>query len=519
MPFDESAAPDRSVDDVLAALAAELSRESADVTALPAVEAKTARELSLGEFNDLYFRPWREARLAAKTIAESTIETERRHVGRYSAWDREQQPADWPAGVPWNGLPLRYVSAGWLIRFLRDARDDWANATVVSCLTSLRTVLSYARRLGVIEQTPKLGRLKRILGFDDADDPIATVYTDGELARLYAAFDDVIAGQVEAGTFAKGPRQTLGKRAAATARELKTALVVGINAGPRPGDLLRFEFERHVKLDRDPPELVFRARKTRKQHRVPLAPVTVDHLRRLRECQGRGRLFPHLMQPTDKALRDSTAYRRSVAAWRQAMRSIGLDDTKYAKPWHSLRKSCTTRFNAHGIARGLGSVGKLITHGRDSDVASQSYDNPLPTMAKAVATIGWPAAFNAPFRETSAFVASIARVFDDDQPVRSADFEWGVNWFRYRGGDVVRFRNRGNARLLRLLQVLVQARRPLAVVDIRNLVFIDSPEICDKTIHSHLSNLRRLLTTRFDLERWDPIPFRNRGYVLRFPSP
>jgi integrase len=404
LPFD--------ADDAAARRALEgLADEHADeLTPLSPGGARAAARLSLPEYFAVHFTPWRETRLAAGTIKRSSVMCERGHMRQYAAWDSDtdRKPAGWPAGKPWTGLPLEFVTGPWLQRFFLDktngwpaGSDGWSAATVASCWTSLRTVCKHAKDLGAIAKVPSLPRLTKAVraALDEDDDPQIVTCSDAELGALYGAVDRVVDAAVKDRLIRCRSPKKLAATAAAIKRELKTALVLGANCGPRPADLFLLEFERHVRLDRTPAEIVFRAAKTGKQHQIPLADVTVAHLRKLRKAHGQFAkldtyLFPHLTNPASNDPMESDPYRRSVKLLRRLLTAIGLDETAFAKPWHSVaRKSCTTRFNAHGIAHGFGSIGKIITHGRDADVASQSYDNPFPTLCKAVATIGWPAEF------------------------------------------------------------------------------------------------------------------------------
>lgn len=389
-----------SRDELLASLAA----DPAEVVLLPPAQATAAAELTLPDYHARHFRPWRQARLQAGTVKRSSLVTEDGHVRAYAAWDSDpvRQPSGWPAATRWTGMPLKHLSAKWFRQFLHDQVESgiWAPASARSCWTSLRSVLNHARQLGVVARVPSLPKLKETLRDVSADDDEADVlpYSDAELGRLYAAFDGIVAAAVRDGTIRTRSPSKVQAAAKAITRELKTALVLGANCGPRPADLFLLEFERHVKPDGNPPALLFRAAKTGKLHHVPLADATIAHLARLRKAHVQFQkidtfLFPHLTNPRAVDPMRSSPYRRTVQLLRRAITAIGLDEAAYQKPWHSVRKSCTTRFNAHGIAHGLGSVGKLITHGKDADVASQSYDNPLPTILKAVESIDWPAEF------------------------------------------------------------------------------------------------------------------------------
>ena len=336
--------------------------------------AEAAAELTLPDYHARHVAGGRAECAAGKT-AKATADREALAVRCYAEWDRRQRPGEWPAELSWAGVPLKYVMGRWLESFLLESARSLATASVLSTWQSLRVILSDARKRNVIPQTPTIPRLKRSLqeavGEEEDDEQDVLAYTDAELGRIYAAFAD-------------HPHELA----------MQTAQVLGTNAGPRPVDLFLLRFEEHVHLRNAPPLLVFRTRKTGKKHRVPLAAVTVERLARLRN---RGRfqrvdtwLFPDPTSPKARDPERSRSARRRTAALRDALEAAGLDAMLFRTPWHSVCKSCTTRFNAHGIAHGLGSVGRLITHDKDADVSSQSYDITLPTLLKAVETIGWP---------------------------------------------------------------------------------------------------------------------------------
>lgn len=403
------------------ALEALESVERSDPTALPVLSAEDrerAGSLSLLAYYDRYLASWQEARIElgrkAGGIARSSAETLYHHIKAFGRWDLANNPPGWPADVEWPGTPLVRLAGKLAYRiedFLVSAVSEgnagtrgqrpWAVKTAVNCCGDLRWVLARAIEQQVIDRDPlPTGFEDRIGAGGDSDDqqqrpPV--IFTDAELGRLYAILPQIVADSDEVKI--RGNKSTRPLREAIT-RELRTAIVLAANAGPRAADLLQFEFGKHVFLPDDPgsaAKLIYTQRKMRKRHEIRLAAVTLEHLASLRRFHGRlpgmeqdgpSYLFPHLISPEKQKPLHGEPKRRATALLKEAAAAIGLDVEQYQRPWHVLRHSCTTRFNDHAPG-----IGKLITHGPDSDVASKSYDNPLGRIAKAVETIGWPAEF------------------------------------------------------------------------------------------------------------------------------
>jgi len=374
------------------------------ITPLPAGTARRAGEFPLAEFYAAHMRPWRAKLLAAGDYGRSSWQTEQRHVRAWAAWDQAHPPEGWPGSMPWRGMPVGKLSAAWLKAFVEaEAKQGASAGTIRSRLQGLSVVLNHAKKLGVIRTVPRVRQPKRVIGrlVSGDDDQTALAYTDAQLGAIYAAVPEAVARGIESGVIRHRSRKRIGAFGAEIAAQLQAAIVLGANCGPRASDWFVLDFERHVKSARNPPELAFTAGKTQKLHRIPLADVTRRHLDRLRKRRGlflakSAWLFPDLSNPdlpTAKKRKDSRPQRRTVALMRLAMEAAGIDPDLYRTPLHSVRKSCTTRFNLWGVAHRKGPLGNLITHGKDADVASTSYFDTMPTLAEAVASIDWPAEF------------------------------------------------------------------------------------------------------------------------------
>lgn len=388
------------------AIAAVSAHHAAGVPPLERDDAVRAAGLTLPDFYAEYLYPLRKRQVADGSYQPGSWGAERTAINQYAAFDRASPPAGWPPALDWSGMPLRDVSPAWLEAFVeQQAAKGLAAGTINSRLLQLYSVFGYARKMGVCEGTPRIRQQKRTIrrrraasGDEDGEMESAVAYTDGQLADLYRNIDAAVQRGLQDRVIKARSAKALKTLAAAIRAELKTALVLAVNCGPRPSDLFMLDFERHVRLNRDPPELAFTASKTGKLHRLPLANVTVDHLQRLRKRQGlflkkSAWVFPSLSNPTlasAKKRSNSKPQKRTVALMRLMLHLAGLDPDLYEKPLHSLRKTATTRFNLWGAAHKRGPVGTLMTHGKDANTACESYFDVWPTLIDAVQSIDWP---------------------------------------------------------------------------------------------------------------------------------
>ena len=361
------------------------SQHQEDRPELSTADAELARtQWPLSVVYDRAIAEWRMRQLARGEIKPGTLEKERQSVRCFGAWDSHQQPDNWPAGHIWTGLPVSYLGAHYIERWVEDRlREGMASGTMASRWCHLRTVINVAVRLRVIDATPKVdltpihdshAESAADDGEDDDDSPI--VYTTNQLEEVYHA----LAGQID----------------------LQAAWVLGANVGPRAGDLFGMRWHqkpRSLRIDLDAPEVFYTAQKTGKKHWCPLAPCVVNHLRRLIQSQGHlnpqrpeGLVFPRLTSGNHKKPEKSAAARRRTDRIKDVLRSMGLkvdhksDD--HFHPWQVLRRTATSRLNNHRSGKG-----QLVTHGKDADVNSQSYWNERPAITEAVMSLPQPAAF------------------------------------------------------------------------------------------------------------------------------
>lgn len=410
------------------------SRSPDDVVALSRADAESAARLTLQQFYAKHFAPRQAARVEAKSIGKRGAALIGKHIKAFGDWDShpERRIPGWPADRPWDGLPLRGLTGDWIKAFLADKIRGWPTGgrrwkekTADSCRRSLATVLKFAADVGAIGKSPVVSRWRKVVRdvLDEDDDPEIMAYTDAELGAIYAALPDVVADAVRDGLkpfSQRGPREpekrqqwraipraeSAKRYSQAMLRELQTAVVLAAGCGARPADLMSMQFRpRTLRLEADPPELVFRAAKTEKWHRIPLGRPVVAHIEQLRRATGRfnfadAYLFPHLADPDPERLFSRDPLERgpykshTLPVFLRALDAAGLEPSAWRNPIHSLRKSFVTRFNAHGRSQGLGPVGEWMSHGKSADVASQSYDDKWPVLCQAVESISWPAEFS-----------------------------------------------------------------------------------------------------------------------------
>lgn len=348
----------------------------------PIDPATVAAEWPLGRLYEESLSPWRRRQWERGEVARGTLEKERQSIRDFSEWDCHQQPAHWPAGHIWRGLPCGFLAAHYFEQWAKDRlRAGLAAGTVRSRWCQIRTVLNCARRLGVVQIAPP--NLAGVIATEeqaavdrgeiDEDDFVPTTYTDDQLSAVYQALS---------GRF-----------------DLQTAWVLGANCGPRSGDLFGLRWSINVKLHSEVPELFYKATKTGKRHWVPLAPCVVSHLRFLAKSQSHldpsapeGLVFPRLTSGNCRDPEKSRAARERNAILKAALDSVGLAVQQvpdYAKPWQVLRATCNSRLNNHRSGKGL-----LVTHGKDTSVSSQHYWNERPALIEAVQSLVQPAVFN-----------------------------------------------------------------------------------------------------------------------------
>ncbi len=351
-----------------------------DVPELSAADLAACRaSWCLQQFYDQGLAEWRRRQLGRGEVSGGTLAKERQSLRCFDAWDKEQQPARWPGGNIWRGLPTWYLAGHYFERWAEARLQTLAIDTVESRWCALRTVLNWAIRLGAMEsrRLPCLAAVfekrRTELALDgDYDDFVATTYTLDQLEAVY--------------------------RALASEPDLQTAWILGATAGPRTVDLFSLRWGVNVRLNVSVPEVFYTALKTGKKHWVPLPPCAVSHLRRLALSQSHliqgepeGLVFPRLTAGASKDPEKSRVARGRNERLKGALALVGLPTdggSDFHKPVQVLRSTCNSRLNNHRAGKGL-----LVTHGKDADVSSQCYWNERDALIEAVLTLPQPGAF------------------------------------------------------------------------------------------------------------------------------
>jgi len=299
----------------------------------------------------------RRRRVSDATLAAASAAKDRQALNR---WERfSPRPGDWPAGEPWRGRPLAWITDQHVTATLVAMRRKLAVTTVRSTWAHLRTIFARAKAVRAIERVPE-----PTWGREAPDERAAKeLYDDRAIASIWQA----LAGQVD----------------------LQVAFVASLNVGLRTVDLFGLRWE-SLSLTADRPCVEFTARKTGKRQTVPLAVVTVRQLQRWRGRQGL--LFPEgagLVWPelTDAAAADperSRPARDRNARFKRAAESVGI---RHAKPWQVGRLTCNERLERHRPGSGQFVLGHTAT------LNSTSYREPSGLIYEAVTTLPQPECF------------------------------------------------------------------------------------------------------------------------------
>ena len=345
----------------------------------PAEKEIARRSWSIPHFYRAAIVEWRNSQKLSGQIRPRSLQKERQAISSFEAWDLSQVRPDWPAGVAWAGLPLRFISATYLERWITAALEKgMAEGSIKALWAHLRVILGWAVRLEIIPALPKV-RLEALLekfrerqNLEECDDAdlVPNTYSFEQLETIY--------------------------RALAQYPDLQVAWVLSAHAGPRTGDLFELRWEKNIRLEETDPYLIYRATKTGKRHWVPLSTEVILHLRRLIKLQGhldpidpQGMLFPGRTSLLNKDPEHSYAARQRNKLIKSILRDAGLPTTgDHNRPWQMLRATANSRWNNHWPG-----AGRLVTHGKDADPNSQSYWDHRDTLLKALKTLPFPAAF------------------------------------------------------------------------------------------------------------------------------
>jgi integrase len=322
--------------------------------------------------------------------------------------------------------------------------------------------------LSLIPRVPAMKVLKEIRKFP-------RIFRHDELNRLYEACET----------------RTYPEDVVPAADWWRALLTLSLNAGPRPGDLFRLTPE---SIDWERGTLTFLQSKVRAWHFVPLTDATRLHLERIRSDR-------EFLFPAGQAFRRSKNFYRN---WRALQETAGVDPA----PFFTFRKTCATCWDR--IERGLGAY--ILGHSLRGTAATY-YLNVTDDLFAAAKQLRQPEAFT--------------RIVDDPKlqrnvvcrpTTRATEWEFTAETATWKG-TTLRFRDRSGRRVLRVLQLLVSAKRPLTFADFQRLAFWEA-EVARQTIKGLLHRLQNKLTAELQLPPlFDPIANARdgSGYFLKLP--
>lgn len=324
-------------------------REARDRQELTADQKLWVSEhVTLRGYYEHFVVPLKRLKRADGKISNGTLQKDRQALNR---WEKYTRPDDWPESAPWEGLVLGAIDAEDVEDFALRARSqgELAPATIRSTWNHLRTICNHAWRQGVLSKHLSPEAI-------DAGDDDVTIYEDDQIERAYRAFDDH--------------------------RDLQVAYVLGILCGPRTEDLFSLRWSGVRLTERAGPTLVYTARKTGKQHGVPLCDTSVRHLRRLPRVGPH--LFPALTEPGNKDPGKSRTARERNAEIKRRLLSVGIT---FAKPFQAARATCNERLESHRQGAGQFVLGHALT------LNSKSYRRPDKLIRTAINTLEPPPCF------------------------------------------------------------------------------------------------------------------------------
>lgn len=305
------------------------------------------KNLSLRQFYEDWMLPDRLQRVAKGKLSRGSLEKDRQALNR---WERYSRPEDWSAERAWPGLPIGSVTNLYMGSVLERMEAGLDQATVASTWNHLRTIFNYAVRVRALDIAPKPERSK-------PEDKRVVIYSDEQIAAAYYALRDHVALQV--------------------------SFVLSINVGARTEDIFGIRTE-GLSLVGARPTVTFWADKTRKWQTVPLAPVTVSHLRRL-PLGSSPFLFAGLSSPECKDPGGSHAARERRAMIRILFGRAGIT---FPRPYQVGRKTCNTRLNT--IRPGAGD----FVLGHSLGLNTKSYMEPNELIFQAVDAVPQPPCFS-----------------------------------------------------------------------------------------------------------------------------
>ena len=358
-------------------LAQTRDRDRDDVPRLTDAERDAFRSTrSLGDFYRTVIEPWRCRQKGRNQVAAGTLTNERQAVRCFEQFDQVNPPDGWPQDVAWNGMPVGFLVAkrvrDWLAYRLEFGTDTGplSAGSLPKRWNHLRTIINHAVRLGILAEKVSVSVPQLIdaylteSGTVDDSDLIPTSFTECQLNAVYL--------------------QLIGEL------ELQTAWVLGATIGPRTADLFALRWGRNVRLNADPPDVVFVAQKTKRKRRriwVPLGPLTLRHLRLLARQQSHvdpnnpeGLVFPSLTDSQRIDPEDGDRSRARTRRIKSAMIAAGIPSTADTeRPWQMLRTTVNSRLNDMEFP-----AGDRATHGKADTVQGAFYTDYKQLLIAAV---------------------------------------------------------------------------------------------------------------------------------------
>jgi integrase len=300
--------------------------------------------------------PELERRVAKRTLSKGTLAKDRQALNR---WELVTRPENWPANSPWPGLPIGYITPRATQVFLEDLFATMKSAgTARSTWNHLRNILNCAVRMRAIDTFPKPSHVPTSTKDEDEEDDLVTFYRPEQIEAAYRSLKNEV--------------------------DLQVAFVLATNVGPRTHDVFVMRWS-SFDLKSRRPSVSYVAKKTGKRQRVPLAPVTVEQLKRLPSFGRDEYLFPGRTNPTAEDPERSRPARRRRATINAALRSAGID---FARPFQAARATCNKRLEDWRTGVGQFVLGHALT------LNARHYYEPSDLIFEAVNAVEQPACFS-----------------------------------------------------------------------------------------------------------------------------
>ena len=367
-----------TIDDAVRAAAAAMAGSTAQQI-VPEHERATYREItSLRQFYTEWLLVERSRKVERSDLSAGSLSKDRQSLNRFERYTR---PRDWPDGRHWPGPPLGLITRQLLeMMFDRARADGLAVGTIKTWWNSLKTMLNRAVKVRGIEVLPEPSLPKSRARHE------VLLWSEAEMVAIF-------------------------ERLQATP-DLQVAWVVSCCTGMRPVDLFLLNWMSAAINPAERQNVEFRARKTGKQQRIPLAPCAAAHLRRLQALipaeatrDARRMIFPGRSSAQSKDPERSRPARRRQDFLKLMILEIGdsvrmkacgecpqftrdcADCWAAFKPWQRCRATFNERIEEH--APGAGQF--FLGHGLSLNATS--YRNPTNLLYEAARTLPQPSAF------------------------------------------------------------------------------------------------------------------------------